>query len=82
MIELTYSELKRGLLCCTVYKDCTHCPLKSYDSNPETRCTYHLMSAAMNCINAMEKDLIDVNALVGRWEEAAIAHEQEIFKLN
>lgn len=27
MVELTYGELKQGLLCCTVYRDCTNCPL-------------------------------------------------------
>ena len=59
MVELTYGELKQGLLCCTVYQDCTNCPLYINDDlGPRADCTYTLMSAAMNCINVMEKDLI------------------------
>lgn len=27
MIELTFGELKQALICCTVYRDCTNCPL-------------------------------------------------------
>ena len=72
MIELTYGELKQGLICCTVYKDCTNCPLYINDDlGPRADCTYTLMSAAMNCINVMEKDLADANKRADDWEEFA-----------
>lgn len=81
MIEFTFGELKQGLLCCTVYHDCTNCPLYINDDGPKQDCTYHLMSAAMNCINAMEKDLADANKRADGWEEVATKHEQDIIKL-
>jgi hypothetical protein len=81
-MEFTYGELKQGLLCCTVYRDCTDCPLYINDDlGPKRDCTYHLMSAAMNCINVMEKDLADANKRAEKWEEAATKHEQDIIKL-
>ena len=87
MKEFTYGELKQGLLCCTVYRDCKGCPCFDEDTMTTTSvgdvsCTMQLMAAAMNCINTMERDLADVSALAGRWEEAATAHEQEIFRLH
>lgn len=82
MIELTYGELKQALICCTVYHDCTNCPLYINDDlGPKQDCTYHLMSAAMNCINVMEKDLADANKRAEMWEEVATKHEQDIIKL-
>jgi hypothetical protein len=39
------------------------------------------MSAAMNCINVMEKDLAEANKRADRWEEVATKHEQDIIKL-
>lgn len=66
MIELTFGELKQALLCCTVYRNCDGCPLfRGSDlgtvSAGDLLCTDMLMSAAMNCINVMEKDLIEAN---------------------
>jgi hypothetical protein len=66
MVELTYGELKQALICCTVYRTCDGCPLyRGGDLGPVTAgdltCTGMLMSAAMNCINVMEKDLADAN---------------------
>jgi hypothetical protein len=82
-MEFTYGELKQGLLCCTVYRDCTNCPLYiNDDQGPQQDCTYHLMSAAMNCINVMEKDLVDANKRADEWEEAATAHEKTIIELR
>ena len=83
MIELTYGELKQGLLCCTVYRDCTDCPLYINDDlGPRADCTYALMSAAMNCINVMEKDLEEANKRADMWEETATKHEQEVIRLH
>ena len=83
MIELTYGELKDALFCCTVCQDCTLCPLYINDDlGPKQDCTYHLMSAAMNCINVMEKDLAEANKRADGWEAAATAHEREIFRLQ
>jgi hypothetical protein len=79
MIELTFGELKQGLLCCTVYHDCTNCPLYINDDlGPQQDCTYKLMSAAMNCINIMEKDLADAVKRADGWEATAAQHEREI----
>ena len=84
MIKLTYSELKQALLCCTAIRDCTHCPLNNIDTEPdsELRCTYHLMSAAWNCINAMEKDFTSINTLTERWDDAAATYEVDVVKLR
>ena len=83
MIELTYGELKQGLLCCTVYRDCTDCPLYINDDlGPRADCTYALMSAAMNCINVMEKDLEEANKRADMWEETTTKHEQEVIRLH
>jgi hypothetical protein len=72
MIELTYGELKQGLLCCTVYRDCSGCPLyRGSEEGTEENCTYQLMSAAMNCINVMEKDLEAAHKRAEMWEEHA-----------
>jgi hypothetical protein len=49
---------------------------------PKADCTYHLMSAALNCINTMEKDLVDINALTERWDDAAAAYEVDVVKLR
>ena len=72
MKEFTYGELMQGLICCTVYKNCADCPCyRGPDEGPEDDCTYHLMAAAMNCINVMEKDLADTVKRVNDWEEFA-----------
>ena len=76
MREFTYGELKQGLICCTVYKNCTGCPLYmggdlGTASAGDLTCTDMLLSAAMNCINVMEKDLADANKRAADWEEFA-----------
>jgi hypothetical protein len=82
-IELTFGELKTALMCCTVYRDCTNCPLYINDDiGPKQDCTYHLLSAAMNCINIMEKDLDDANKRADGWEYVATHHEQELITLR
>lgn len=83
MKEFTYEELKRGLICCTVYRDCTNCPLYINDDlGPQQDCTYKLMSAAMNCINVMEKDLVEVSKRAEDWEATATRHEQDLIALR
>ncbi len=82
MIELTYGELKDALFCCTVCRDCALCPLyRGDDLGPTEDCTYHLMSAAMNCINVMEKDFADANKRAEMLEGAATANEKALFEL-
>ena len=82
-IELTYGELKQGLLCCTVYHDCANCPLYINDDlGPQQDCTYKLMSAAMNCINVMEKDLEIANNRAQQWEDIATIHERDLIELH
>ena len=83
MIELSFGELKQGLLCCTVYRDCTNCPLYINDDlGPRADCTYALMSAAMNCINVMEKDLADANKRADMWEEHAKNLQEALLEAN
>ena len=83
MIELTYGELKDALFCCTVCRDCALCPLyRGDDLGPTEDCTYHLLSAAMNCINVMEKDLADAQKRTDDWEAAATKHEQRPIELH
>ena len=83
MKEFTYGELKQALVCCTVYQNCKNCPMyRNDDEGPEPNCTYQVMSAAMNCINTMERDLADIRALATRWENVATAHELEVIRLN
>ena len=82
MREFTYGELKQGLFCCVVNRNCNGCPLYLGDEEgPAEECTYQLMSAAFNCINVMEKDLEEVNQRAEKWEEVATKHEQDIIKL-
>ena len=76
MVELTFGELKQALICCTVYRNCDSCPLyRSDDIGPVTAgdltCTGMLMTAAMNCINVMEKDLAEANKRANDWEDFA-----------
>lgn len=79
MKEFTYGELKQGLVCCTVYKDCAACPLyRGDDLGPEEDCTYQLMSAAFNCINTMEKDLEAANKRADDWEYFAKEQNREL----
>lgn len=85
-VELTYGELKDALFYCTVCRSCTNCPLK--EDNIETvsagdpTCTYHLLSAAMNCINIMEKDLADAVKKATEWEAVATSHERTLIELR
>lgn len=72
MVELSFGELKQGLICCTVYRNCSGCPLyMGPEKGPHEECTYQLMSAAFNCINVMEKDLADAAKRADMWEEHA-----------
>ena len=83
MKEFTYGELKQALICCTVYQNCKNCPMyRNDDEGPEPNCTYQVMSAAMNCINTMERDIADIRSLATRWENVATAHELEVIRLN
>ena len=83
MVELTYGELKTALICCTVYKSCNGCPLYlGPEDGPQEDCTYKLMSAAMNCINVMEKDLTDIATQAKQWEEQCLMREKELFALR
>ena len=87
MVELTLGELKNALICCTVYRSCNGCPLyRGGDlvtvSAGDLTCTDILMSAAMNCINVMEKDLAEASKRAEQWEAVATKHEQEIFRLH
>lgn len=82
MIELTYGELKQGLICCTVYRDCRGCPMYQGDdlgpvSAGDLTCSHMLMAAALNCINIMEKDLADANKRADDWEEFARGMSKE-----
>lgn len=86
MRELTLGELKQGLICCTVYRNCHSCPLFDEDKMQtatigDITCTMQLMSAAFNCINVMEKDLEDANKLAEMWEEAATTNEKALREL-
>lgn len=76
MREFTYGELKQGLICCVVNRNCAGCPMFDEDTMTTTTvgdmpCTYQLMSAAFNCINVMEKDLADAIKRADDWEEFA-----------
>ena len=87
MKELTFGELKQGLICCTVYQNCADCPLYLGDdlgtaSVGDLTCTDMLLTAAMNCINVMEKDLMEANQRAKNWEQTAEAHEREIIGLH
>ena len=83
MREFTFGELKQGLICCTVYRDCRACPLyRGDDLGPEEDCTYQLISAAFNCINVMEADLTAAIKRADMWEEAATAHEKDLIALR
>lgn len=87
MRELSYGELKQGLMCCTLYRDCKGCPLFDEDKMQtatagDWSCTMQLMAAAMNCINVMEKDLANITHLAGRWEEACTECEKELYELR
>jgi hypothetical protein len=72
MVELSFGELKQGLICCTVYRNCSGCPLyMGPEKGPHEDCTYQLMSAAFNCINTMEKDLADAVKSADMWKKQA-----------
>ena len=82
MREFTFGELKQGLICCTVYRDCKGCPLFDEDTLQtgtigDDTCTLQLMSAAFNCINVMEKDLEVANKRADDWEEFARGMSKE-----
>ena len=76
MKEFTFGELKQGLICCTIYRDCEGCPAFSED---DFSCTHQLMAAALNCINVMEKDLASAVKRAEEWK--AVATKQELIEL-
>lgn len=79
MREFTFGELKQGLICCTVYRNCAGCPLyMGPERGPHEECTYQLMSAAFNCINTMEKDLADAVKRADDWEYFAREQSREL----
>ena len=83
MKELSFGDLKQGLICCTVYKNCSGCPLyMGSDLGPKEDCTYALMSAAFNCINTMERDIASIADLAKRWERQCLDREAEIFRFH
>ncbi len=87
MKELTFGELKQGLLCCTVYRNCSGCPLYlggdlGTASAGELTCTGMLMSAAFNCINTMETDLAAAVKKATEWEEQCTMREGELYELR
>ncbi len=83
MKEFTFGELKQGLICCTVYRNCSGCPLyMGPEKGPHEECTYQLMSAAMNCINVMEKDLAEAQSRAAAWEDIATKHEERVIELH
>ena len=76
MREFTFGELKQGLICCVVNRNCKGCPCFDEDkmqtcSAGDLSCTAQLMAAAFNCINTMEKDLADATKRADDWEEFA-----------
>lgn len=74
MREFTFGELKQGLICCTITHDCPHCPFYKED---DFSCMFQLLSASMNCINIMEKDLEEANKRADDWEEFARGMSKE-----
>lgn len=87
MREFTFGELKQGLICCTVNRHCSGCPLFDEDKMQtatagDLTCSAQLLAAAFNCINVMEKDLDDANKRAEAWEAVATKHEHEIFQLR
>lgn len=69
MKELSFGDLKQGLICCTVYRNCSGCPLyMGPEKGPHEECTYKLMSAAFNCITTMEKDFAELAASIKQGE--------------
>ena len=77
MKEFTFGELKQGLICCVIDRRCNDCPLfdeakMQTATAGDLTCTQQLMSAAFNCINTMEEDLINANKRANLWKEAAI----------
>lgn len=82
-VELSFGELKHALICCTVYQNCDGCPLfNGPEEGPINNCTYHLLSASMNCINTMEKDLASAIKKAADWEEVATTHERDLIELR
>ena len=87
MREFTFGELKQGLICCVVNRNCAGCPMFDEDTRTtatagDLTCTYQLMSAAFNCINVMEKDLADAISRAERWEAVATKHEQALIEIH
>lgn len=87
MKELTFAEVKQGLICCTVNRNCAACPLYMGGdigtvSAGYLTCTGILMSAARVCLNNFEQDLVTAYKRVDEWEAAATAHEKSLIELR
>lgn len=85
--RFTFGELKQGLICCTVYRDCNGCPFFDEDKMQtvtagDDSCTTQLMSAAFNCINVMEEDLAKMTKQAEEWEVAATYNEKALIELR
>ena len=81
-MELTFAEVKHGLQCCVVNKNCDTCPLyQGGDLGPvsagDLTCSQMLMGAAWNVIHTMEQDLMAAWREVDEWKSAATAHEKQ-----
>lgn len=75
MREFTLGELKQGLICCAVYRNCKGCPCFDEDKMQtcvagDLSCTAQLMAAAFNCINTMEADIEEANRRIKSLESA------------
>lgn len=87
MKELTFAEVKQGLICCTVNRNCAGCPLYiggdiNTASAGDLTCTGILMSAARACLNNFEQDLATAYKRVAEWEAVATAHEKSLIELR
>ena len=87
MKELTFAEVKQGLICCTVNRNCASCPLYidgdiNSASAGDLTCTGILMSAARACLNNFAQDLATAYKRVAEWEAVATAHEKSLIELR
>ena len=87
MKELTFAEVKQGLICCTVNRNCDGCPLYMGGdigavSAGDLTCTGILMSAARVCLNNFEQDLAAAYRRVDEWEAVATLHERALIELR
>ena len=85
MKEFTFGEIKNGLLCCAMNKNCKECAFKDSTiavNGGDLTCTQQLMAAAFNCINTMEKDLGAALLKAEQWEEQCTLREYDLYELR